>query len=52
MELDSFRTTQEKMLTSSQWGGGLQRNGEGVNEVIPWHLTSALWPALMGQVLS
>lgn len=51
MELDSFKTIQGKTLTRSQWGGGLQQKGKGVDEVTAWCLASALWPALMGQVL-
>lgn len=47
-----LKTIRGKMLTSSQRGEGLQQKKKGVDEVTPWHLTSALWPALMGQVLS
>jgi len=40
MELDTFRNSviQSKMLKSSLWGRGLQREGKGVDEVTSQHL--------------
>lgn len=40
------------MLKNSWWARVLQQEGEGVDEVTPQHLASALWATLMGQIHS